>query len=138
MTITKNTVWNTTTQSTYELAIDHDLLGNAGFDTVQPWRAIGDNTQLFALDADDIEWWEEHPEGIEEEASREWASVGDLGELQDGCGNSLVRDEFGRGTWGLYTEIDGHSACLRCWSVEDANETLDKLADGWRPTNWQA
>ena len=63
--ITKYTVWNTTTQSTYELAVDHDLLGNAGFDTVKPWHAIGDNTQLFALDADDIEWWEEHPDGIE-------------------------------------------------------------------------
>lgn len=62
--ITKDTVWNTTTQSTYELAIDHDLLGNAGFDTVKPWHAIGDNTQLFALDADDIEWWESHPDGI--------------------------------------------------------------------------
>ena len=63
VTVTGKTVWNTTTESTYELDVDHDLL--AGLPVVQPWLADGDTCQLFALDADDIEWWESHPDGID-------------------------------------------------------------------------
>lgn len=66
-----------------------------------------------------------------------WHSVGNLGEMQDGCGNSLVYGEFGGGTYGLHTSIDGRKVCLRTRSREDATLTLYNIANGWRPTNWK-
>ena len=65
-----------------------------------------------------------------------WERVGDLGELQDGNGNSLVYGEFGSGTYGLYTTIDGEEACLCVSGTEDADSMLEKIASGWRPVNW--
>ena len=59
------TVWNTTTETTYELDVNCDVLGNGGVDAIQPWASWGDTEWMFALSSDDIEWWEQHPEGIE-------------------------------------------------------------------------
>ena len=71
-----------------------------------------------------------------------WNKVGNLGEMHDGRGNSLVYGEFGFDTYGLYTTVDGaeHIICIRAESpaaaMRDANEILDKLSHGWRPVNW--
>lgn len=71
-----------------------------------------------------------------------WNKVGNLGEMQDGRGNSLVYGEFGPDTYGLYTTVDGahRVICVRAESpaaaTNDASELLDRLANGWRPVNW--
>ena len=70
--------------------------------------------------------------------SRDWHEVQGAsgGELEDGNGNVIWPYEFGPNTYGLHTTVDGKRMSVRVWSVEHANETLDKLATGWRPVNW--
>jgi len=71
-----------------------------------------------------------------ESSKRIWKQVGSIGEMQDGCGNSLTYGDFGRDTHGLHTNVDGNEVTLMVYSKDDASETLDKLASGWRPANW--
>lgn len=68
--------------------------------------------------------------------ARNWHKVGYLGELQDDHGNSLVYGEFGDGTYGLYTVVDGHETYMKVASKSDAERLLEQLAGGWRPKNW--
>lgn len=65
-----------------------------------------------------------------------WEKVGQLGELQNGNGDSLVYGEFGSGSYGLYTTLDGHDVCMRVDGPAAADELLAKIASGWRPINW--
>lgn len=71
-----------------------------------------------------------------ESIKRNWKQIGNIGEMQDGNGNSLTYGDFGSGTYGLHTNIDGHEVTLNAYSKDDASEMLDKLASGWRPANW--
>lgn len=68
--------------------------------------------------------------------AREWHSVGDLGERQDGAGNSLEWGVIGRG-YSVHTVVDGREVTFYAESLENANDTLAKLESGWRPVNWQ-
>lgn len=65
----------------------------------------------------------------------QWHEIGNMGELQDGYGNSLTYGDFGRDTYGLHTTIDGKGYVLRTWSRSNATDTLQRLAAGWRPVN---
>lgn len=72
-----------------------------------------------------------------ENSKRVWKQVGSIGEMRDGNGSSLTYGDFGSGTYGLYTNVDGNEVTLMAYSKGDASETLDKLGSGWRPANWQ-
>lgn len=65
-----------------------------------------------------------------------WHKVGQLEELQNDSGDSLVYGEYGPETYGLYTSIDGREVCICARSIEDADDILKRLASGWRPVNW--
>lgn len=73
---------------------------------------------------------------------REWKKVGNLGELQDGQGHSLVYGEFGPDTYGLYITVDGRDACLcvreggQTKACDAANDLIVAIEAGWRPVNW--
>lgn len=67
-----------------------------------------------------------------------WRKVGNLGEVQDNQGNSVVYGEFGFNTYGLHTTVDGIGVCIKVADLNDASAVLARLADGWRPVNWHA
>ena len=55
----------------------------------------------------------------------------------------LEYGSFGADTYGLHTKLDGRDAIIRIDAenskdaTDEADNLLDKLADGWRATNWE-
>lgn len=81
---------------------------------------------------------------IANDAGHKWTHKD--GYMTDGT-HKMVYGEFGRDTWGLYIDVDGHERVLKVYGAlhadnsgktieEQADELIAKLESGWRPVNW--